>query len=77
MKKSAMQKYAEATNNSGYSRILQERQNKFFESREREKLIEEITQRVLSRISLKMNSKDALKQTETLRKELDKLFTGG
>lgn len=72
MHKSALHKYAEVTNNSNFSKMLQERQKKFMESREREKLIEEITQRVLSQISAKVDVNDAIKQIRTLREEINK-----
>lgn len=46
----------------------------FFDEREKEKMIEEITNRVLSRIYLKLDTSDAKKELAELKKEIENLI---
>ena len=46
----------------------------FFDEREKEKLIDEITNRVLSRIYLKLDTSDAKKELSELKKEIENLI---
>ena len=45
----------------------------FFDEREKEQMIDEITNRVLSRIYLKLDTSDAKKELAELKKELENL----
>ena len=46
----------------------------FFDEREKEKMIDEITNRVLSRIYLKLDTSDAKKELSELKKEIENLI---
>ena len=46
----------------------------FFDEREKEKLIDEITNRVLSRIHLTLDTSDAKKELTELKKEIENLI---
>lgn len=46
----------------------------FFDEREKEKTIDEITNRVLSRIYLKLDTSDAKKELAELKKEIENLI---
>lgn len=46
----------------------------FFDEREKEKLIDEITNRVLSRIHLTLDTSDAKKELSELKKEIENLI---
>ena len=46
----------------------------FFDEREKEKMIDEITNRVLSRIYLKLDTSDAKKELAELKKEIENLI---
>ena len=46
----------------------------FFDEREKEKMIDEITNRVLSRIYLKLDTSDAKKELTELKKEIENLI---
>ena len=45
----------------------------FFDEREKEKLIDEITNRVLSRIYFSLDTSEAIEKTKQLKKELENL----
>ena len=45
----------------------------FFDDHEKEKLIDEITNRVLSRIYLSLDTSEAIEKTKQLKKELENL----
>ena len=45
----------------------------YFEKREQEKMIEEITNRVLSKISFSLDTSDAIEKIKQLKKELENL----
>lgn len=44
-----------------------------FDKREKEQMIDEITNRVLSRISISLDTSDAIEKTKQLKKELENL----
>lgn len=44
-----------------------------FDKREKEQMIDEITNRVLSRISLSLDTSEAIEKTKQLKKELENL----
>lgn len=46
----------------------------FFDEREKEKMIDEITNRVLSRIHLTLDTSDAKKELAELKKEIENLI---
>lgn len=46
----------------------------FFDEREKEKMIDEITNRVLSRIHLTLDTSDAKKELSELKKEIENLI---